>query len=505
MDQEPHSRENRLIVVSNRLPCVLQKDTAGSWRVVAGSGGLVTALHPVLRDRGGIWIGWSGAVEDPPEIEEVLRAHDRDVGYQLRAVPINREEVERYYHGYSNEILWPLFHDLQSQCDFLPEYWHTYVKINRRFAEKIVVGLRPSDFIWVHDYQLIDVAHHLRELGVTNRLAFFLHTPFPPPDIFLKLPEWHVLLRSLMAYDFVGVQTQRDRQNLVHCIRRLLKDAHVKAEGHLHRVTLEGRDSHVASFPIGIDFQDFAVAAAAPEVESMVHAIREHNRGCQLVLGVDRLDYTKGIPHRLRAFANLLERFPEVRGRVTLVQVVVPSRIGIPKYDALKVHIEQLVSEINGRYSSVDWIPVHYMFRSLERDELLAYYRACHIALVTPLKDGMNLVCKEYCACSLEQDSVLILSQFAGAAAQLGRSALLVNPNDVEQMADAIYKAMRMPAADRRRRMRRLRRNVYEHDIHWWVNSFMRAVIDKELKDFPVLEEFVLPYDGQQRSRAAEE
>jgi trehalose 6-phosphate synthase/phosphatase len=247
----------------------------------------------------------------------------------------------------------------------------------------------------------------------------------------------------------------------------------------------------VGNFPIGIDSAAFAGKAAAPEVEDRLRAIQTRFEGRQIVLGLDRLDYTKGIPQRLRAFADLLERFPEVRRRIHLFQVVVPSRVGILEYDELKLEIERLVGEINGRYSEVGWVPVHYFFRSLSETELLAFYRAADIALVTPLKDGMNLVAKEYCACSLQENSVLILSQFAGAAAQLGRAALVVNPYDVEQTADAIYNAFRMAAGERRYRMKQLRRNVRSQDIFWWVDSFMRAAIDKELRDFPVIEEYI--------------
>jgi trehalose 6-phosphate synthase len=247
----------------------------------------------------------------------------------------------------------------------------------------------------------------------------------------------------------------------------------------------------VGTFPIGIDARDFAERAASPQVEIEYRRILSHFGDRQLVLGIDRLDYTKGIPHRLRAFRDLLERFPEVRGRINLIQVVVPSREGIPRYDDLKHEIDQLVGQINGRFTQMGWVPVHYMFRSLEPRELLAFYRAAQIALVTPLKDGMNLVCKEFCACSIEEDSVLILSQFAGAAAQLGRAALVVNPYDVEQTADAIYNAYRMDAGERKYRMRRLRSNIQSQDVFWWVDSFMRAAIDKELRDFPVLEEYI--------------
>ena len=480
----------RLIVVSNRLPYVLKRKPDG-WGLKAGSGGLVTALLPVLRDRGGLWIGWPGVTEPVPQLNDILQEAAADAGYSLKPVLLSSDDYDRYYNGYSNETIWPLFHDMESQCNFDPEYWHAYVKVNRRFAEAVAQEAGPSDFVWIHDYQLLDVAHHLREDKNCPDLAFFLHIPFPPPDIFLKLPERQAVLDSLLAYDLVGFQTLRDRRNFIQCVRTLLRGVRMRSEGHLHSIQSAGHETHVGTFPIGIDARDFAERAASPQVEIEYRRILSHFGDRQLVLGIDRLDYTKGIPHRLRAFRDLLERFPEVRGRINLIQVVVPSREGIPRYDDLKHEIDQLVGQINGRFTQMGWVPVHYMFRSLEPRELLAFYRAAQIALVTPLKDGMNLVCKEFCACSIEEDSVLILSQFAGAAAQLGRAALVVNPYDVEQTADAIYNAYRMDAGERKYRMRRLRSNIQSQDVFWWVDSFMRAAIDKELRDFPVLEEYI--------------
>jgi trehalose 6-phosphate synthase/phosphatase len=484
-------------VVSNRLPYVLEQQDGGKWGLTPGSGGLVTALHPVLRNRGGIWIGWPGVTEDVPRVGRIFREAARGAGYALEPVPLTQDEVDKYYHGYSNESLWPLFHDLQSLCEFDPEYWHAYVKVNRKFAEALTRNCRRDDFVWIHDYQLMDVGHHVREATCEANLAFFLHIPFPAPDIFMKLPERHAVLTALLAYELVGFQSRRDRRNFIQCVRTLVKSAHIRVEGHLHVVQLEDREMRVGDFPIGIDAKAFAERAAAPAVEDRLREIRARFEGRVIVLGLDRLDYTKGIPERIRAFGDLLERFPEVRGRIHLFQVVVPSRVGIPKYEQLKLEIERLVGEINGRYSEVGWVPIHYFFRSLDQTELLAFYRAARIALITPLKDGMNLVAKEYCACSLEEDSVLILSQFAGAAAQLGRAALTVNPYDVEQTADTIYNAFRMAAGERRYRMKRLRRNVQSQDIFWWVDSFMRAAIDKELRDFPVLEDYIPEHYAQ--------
>jgi trehalose 6-phosphate synthase len=312
----------------------------------------------------------------------------------------------------------------------------------------------------------------------------------------MKLPERQTLLTSLLSYDLVGFQTQRDRRNFIQCVRTLIKNARVRVEENLHVIRTEDLEMRVGSFPIGIDEAAMAARAGSPEVEQRLRSVRHRFEGRQIVLGLDRLDYTKGIPHRLQAFAELLERYPEVRRKIHLFQVVIPSRVGIPQYDQLKVEIERLVGEINGRYSEVGWVPVHYFFRSLDQTELLAFYRAASIALVTPLKDGMNLVAKEFAACCIEEDAVLILSQFAGAAAQLGRAALVINPYDIEQTADAIYTAFRMTAGERRYRMRRLRRNVRDQNVFWWVDSFMRAAIDKELRDFPVLEDYIPEHHG---------
>jgi trehalose 6-phosphate synthase len=478
-------------VVSNRLPYVLEKDTAGQLTLRPGSGGLVTALLPVLRDRGGVWIGWPGVTDDTPDVRRILTEAAGPTGYAFEPVPLTQEEIDRYYHGYSNETIWPLFHDLQSQCWFEPTYWPAYVTVNGKFAHALAAQCRSEDFVWIHDYQLVDVARQARGAGCQASMAFFLHIPFPQLDIFMKLPERQAVLRSLLAHDLVGFQTLRDRRNFVQCLRALLQNIHLRSEGNLHVVKFEDREVRVGNFPIGIDAVGYASRAVSPEVEQRLGEIRARYHGRQIVLGLDRLDYTKGIPHRLRAFANLLERHPDIRGKISLFQVVVPSRVEIPRYEELKLEIERLVGEINGRYAQIGWVPVQYFFRSLQSTELLALYRAAEIALITPLKDGMNLVAKEFCACSVEEDSVLILSQFAGAAAQLGQAALVVNPYDVEQTANAIYDAFHMRRGERRYRMKRLRRNIRAQSIFWWVDSFMRAATDKELRDFPILKDYI--------------
>lgn len=484
----------RLVVVSNRLPVVLSKAEAGTWSIRPGSGGLVTAMGPVLRDRGGLWIGWPGlASEDCPDDEflnELITKGAAQSGYALKYVYLTREEIDNYYHGFSNEILWPLFHDLFPQCNFDPVYWDTYQKVNCKIARYVGEHTERKDYIWVHDYHLILVARELRRIGLKQQIGFFLHVPFPPLDIFLKLPWRFEIMEALLAYDLIGFQTARDRRNFIGCVRALL-GYKVTGRGQTSSIINKDREVLVGAFPISIDFREFSAFAKTQEVSDLAWIIHANLPKRQLILGVDRLDYTKGIPHRLLAFENALARYPQMRRKVTLIQVVVPSRREMEEYEKLKQQIERLVGEINGRYTEVGWTPVHYIFRALTREELVAYYRTCEIALITPLKDGMNLVAKEYCACSIEENAVLILSEFAGAAAQLFQSALLVNPYDRQGVADAIYQALTMSQEDRQERMRRLRRTIQKNDIINWVNSFLKAGIAKNLDDFPQMEFFV--------------
>ena len=464
---------NRLILVSNRLPFALEPVGDGQWIAAPSAGGLVSALAPVLRGRGGTWIGWPGVAGDIPDAP--FAEATRDAGYEVVPVALSEAERDEFYYGYSNEVIWPLFHDLQNFCHFEPAFWETYKAVNERYAEAIARHCQPGDFIWVHDYHLMYVAQALRERDIHAALTFFLHIPFPPFDIFAKLPQQQRLLRALLQFDLLGFQTRRDLRNFLQCVRRVLPDAEVLPSSGLQRIRSSGRTIRAGSFPIGIDFESFEKGAASEEVARRARELRAAFPGCQLMLGVDRLDYSKGIPERLRAFRVALERHQELRGRVVLIQAVVPSRVEIPRYHEFKGRIDRLVGDTNGRFSTDTWLPVHYRFRSLDRDDLLAHYRACEIALVTPLKDGMNLVAKEYCACCVEKnDGVLILSQFAGAAEQL-KPAVLVNPYDVEQVADAIFKVFRMSDAERRARMKRMRRIVHHEDVFWWVDSFLKA------------------------------
>lgn len=465
----------RIVIVSNRLPIVINHSESG-WNVRPGSGGLVTALEPVMRQRGGVWIGWPGADEQgDPGLDDVLRNYGRSVGFELLPVRMSKDEIEGFYQGFSNEIIWPLFHDLQSHCNFVPDYWTHYLTVKERFARVVTHNIQPQDFVWVHDYHLMGLGRQLRENNVSNRLGFFLHIPFPPPDLFSKLP-WRVeVLQGLLQYDVIGFQTPHNLENFLDCVRKLLPKTRLLKRRGTMECRLAGHVTQIGSFPIGIDYEQFAKAAAGDDSTARVAKLRAQLPDQQIILGLDRLDYTKGIPYRLRAFQLALKRFPELHRKVTLMQVVVPSREAVPEYKDLKTQIEQLVTRVNGEFTQPGWVPIHHVFRSLDWEELLSYYRVADVGLVTPLKDGMNLVAKEYCACQVEGDGVLILSEFAGAAAQMRRDAILVNPYDLDRVADAIWQAVQMTPTQRRTPMRRLRRIVQRQNVYWWVERFLAA------------------------------
>jgi trehalose 6-phosphate synthase/phosphatase len=481
---------SRLVVVSNRLPVVLSQHPDGSWNAQPGSGGLISALAPALRNRGGTWIGWPGT-EHVAEVRDALAEAASGTGYTLEPVALPDTLIDGYYHGFANEIIWPLFHDLPSRCNFDPSYWRAYRAANRIFAETIADQTDERDFVWVHDYHLLDVAEQLRSLGCERRTGFFLHIPFPPLDIFLKLPWRFDILHGLLEFDMLGFQTVRDTRNFVHCVRTLLRDVTITGRRSSYILDQPHNRTVVGSFPIGIDAREFDTRASTDAVRQEMAMAHDRLPNMKMVLGIDRLDYTKGLPERMVAFREALRRYPELQGTTTLIQVVIPSREDVPEYQALRATVERLVGEINGEFTQPGWVPIHYLYRSLSQTELLAYYRMSEICLVTPLKDGMNLVSKEYCACNIDGDGVLILSEFAGSAAQLHRGSIMVNPHDVEGMADAIHQAVVMPINERRARMRRLRAVVRREDILWWTNSFLRAAISKRLDDFPVSEYFV--------------
>ena len=471
-------------MVSNRLPVSLERFDGDQWRTHPAAGGLVSALDPVMRQRGGVWVGWPGVADETTEtLRNVLdRQYNATSDYRLEPVALTGDDIADFYEGFSNEVIWPLFHNRFTACRFEPDYWQAYQRVNREFAHRISQVAQTGDFVWVHDYHLVNVAAELRALGVDNRASFFQHIPFPTADIFCNLPWWREIMHALLSYDFIGLQTVADRINFLDVLTTMFD--RVETEAGEHGVDIEIGDDGLAghqcrlrigTLPISIDYDHIEAVAASEETVTCVERFRKSWGERTVVIGVDRLDYTKGLPEKFEAFRELLTRYPELRTRITLQQHVVPSRQQVPQYIEQKEEIERLVGEINGEFTQPGWVPIHYIFHRMAQPELMAHYQVADIALVTPLKDGMNLVAKEFCAAKRDGNGVLILSEFAGSAAELGEHALLVNPHDVVATAERIHDACQMPLEERRRRMQAMREIISANNAFDWVDDFLRA------------------------------
>ena len=452
-----------LVVVSNRLPFHLVGDDKGRQTRVRSPGGLVSALTPVLKARGGVWVGWPGNTRDDARDGDGVRSA-RESGFRVAEVPLSTLDVAAYYSGFSNRTVWPLLHYFVGRMEVDPGWWTVYDQVNQRFAAAAAKAAGRNALVWIHDYQLLRVAHHLRVLAPRLPSALFLHVPFPAPDVFRILPWSRELLHGMLSADYVGFHVAGYVRHFLQSAELLL-GCDVDATRGI--VRYDGRDVAVGAHSISIDVKEAETLAAA-----MVPGRTRPLDAPVEILSVDRLDYTKGIVRRLAAIERVMERQPARRLRFT--QVLVPSRERVPDYSQLKREIDQAVGRVNGRFSSGGWSPVRYIARSVPREDLFAMYRQADVALVTPLRDGMNLVAKEYVASQLDDAGVLILSEMAGAAEEL-QEALIVNPFSPDAVVDAIQRALSMPEQERRARMSALRARVRSHDVHTWVASFLES------------------------------
>jgi trehalose 6-phosphate synthase len=450
----------RLVVVSNRVADPRK----------TGAGGLAVALGEALGASGGVWFGWSGRTVEGSSGNQVHTQRAGDV--TLATIDLSQADHDAYYLGYSNGVLWPVFHYRLDLADFDAGDIEGYRRVNRLMAHKLMPLLQPDDIVWVHDYHLIPMAAEMRAMGCANRIGFFLHIPLPPRTILAAIPQHGWLMRSLLSYDLVGFQGEADRE---HFIDYVVHEAEGVRQGE-DRLHSHGRTVRVRAVPIGIDVDEFQALGRAPEAQETLRSMRETYANRRLLVGVDRLDYSKGLPQRIRAFRRLLEQYPENRRSTTLIQVAAPSREDVEAYTEIREELEALCGAINGDFGELDWMPVRFIRRAVARKRLPGLYAASRVGLVTPLRDGMNLVAKEYVASQDPADpGVLVLSRFAGAAEQM-TDALLVNPYDTAGTADAIQHALRMPLEERLVRHGRLLKLIREFDVHWWARDFLQAL-----------------------------
>jgi trehalose 6-phosphate synthase/phosphatase len=457
----------RTLIVSNRLPVTIHVQDEET-RIESSVGGLATGLRRVHSRADNLWIGWPGPIwqldgERLADVQRQLRDH--------RVIPVGltAKQVEIFYEHLSNGVLWPVLHDRLDRLPLRLDGWDVYEEVNEAFADAVAAQWRPGNLVWIHDYQLMRLPALLRKRIPKARIGFFLHVPFPNPEMYLTLPVREWLIDGVLAADLIGFHTRRYRGHFTAVVRRL-KKLEMDADGFLR---FDRRAVQLGIYPMGVDARDLADRANARAVGSAVLELRAAHQ--RIIACVDRLDYSKGLVRRLSAFERLFELHPEWRGKLRLVQVAVPSREGTPSYQEFRLEFEAAVGRINGRFGTAAWTPIHYIYRPVDDETLLALYRAADVMLVTPLRDGMNLVAKEFVACRSTEDGVLVLSEFAGAADEL-QEATIVNPYDVDGVASAIHEALVMDGTERRRRMHALRERVTRNDVHVWAASFLEAL-----------------------------
>ena len=454
---------SRLIVISNRVSAPRADDPKGA------QGGLSVALAAALREYRGLWFGWSGN-----KTEEFTGHIDfqRHQGVTTATIDLEEQDVEEYYNGYANRTLWPLFHYRIDLAEYDRSFAGGYERVNERFAETVCPLIEPDDLIWIHDYHLIPLGAQLRERGIKNRLGFFLHIPFPPSRLMVSLPFHEGLVLSMLAYDVIGFQTKEWLDSFQNYVEREL-GGHCDPDGMIH---VGDRSVHAAAYPIGIDYKEFQEAVESPRAAEAYNRLKKSADGRHTIIGVDRLDYSKGLAERFEGYRRFLEEHEECRGRVFMLQIAPPSRGEVATYEVIREQLDELSGRINGEWAEVDWVPIRYVNQGYAREDLAGFYRASEIALITPLRDGMNLVAKEYVAAQDPEDpGVLILSRFAGAALQL-KDAVLVNPYSRDEISDAILTAIRMPKEERIRRWQAMNASVKGEDVVAWRHAFVSAL-----------------------------
>ncbi|HLU90356.1 MAG TPA: bifunctional alpha,alpha-trehalose-phosphate synthase (UDP-forming)/trehalose-phosphatase, partial [Cyclobacteriaceae bacterium] len=454
----------KTIIVSNRLPVSLRLKQ-GNFEFRPSAGGLATGLGSIYKEGENIWIGWPGNdVENPDQRAEIVRELKK---LKMAPVFLTKEDIAEFYEGFSNETIWPAFHYFTQYINYDQSHWDAYVRVNKKFCDAVLEKAGHDDTIWVHDYQLLLLPQMLRELLPNVTIAFFQHIPFPSYEIIRMLPWRKEILKGMVGADLIGFHTYDDMRHFLSSAGRLLgmrdESGYIKADNRL---------INVDSFPMGIDYDKFADSAKSLKTLEYVKKFKELLGHQKLLITIDRLDYSKGIPQRIRAFDAFLRENPEFQEKVSMIMVVVPSRTKVKTYMELKEEIDTLVGKINSDFSTFNWVPVHYFYRSFPFEELSAFYSMSDIALVTPLRDGMNLVCKEFVASKTDQKGVLILSEMAGASKEL-QEAVLVNPNDMDSVVEAIKEALYMKEEEQRSRIRSMQETIKRYDIFQWVKVFM--------------------------------
>lgn len=479
---------NKTIIVSNRLPLQVEVSDLGNVSVKPSVGGLATGMKSVHRDSNGVWIGWSGVKEEDltPAIQKKVNAAVEQE--QCVAVNLNENDLNNYYYGFSNRTLWPLFHYFLEYTEFDQSYWESYVEVNQKFADVVLKNTNDGDTIWIHDYQLLLLPALIKEKMPNISIGFFLHIPYPSYEIFRTFPVRKEILKGMLGADLLGFHTYDYERHFLSSVKRILR-----AEVNFNEITYEDRVIKVDSFPMGIDYGKFENAALQNQSQSEIEKSEiqkrldqhlQYGKDVKMILSIDRMDYTKGIPNRIRAFEYFLKKYPQFKEKIRLIMLAVPSRSEVPQYQLLKKETDELVGRVNGEYSTVSWTPIWYFYRTMPFENLIDLYTSSDVALITPVRDGMNLVAKEYIATRTNTDGVLVLSEMTGASKELDE-ALLINPYNFSEIADAIKMAIEMPKTEQKRRMKSLQKRVSRYSVEKWAEEFMNSLnnVQQHLSD----------------------
>ncbi len=459
------STDRRLIIVSNRVAMPKKKGAA--------AGGLAVGILAALKDQGGVWFGWNGKLTDKSDTQ-VRIAHRDNIDFAT--ISLNEDDFEHYYNGYSNRVLWPVCHYLLDFLQYDTEDFDAYLRVNSLFARKLASLLQPGDIIWVHDYHLIPLAAELRNAGIDNPIGFFLHVPFPTFEALRAVPGHEYLLRSLCAYDVLGFHTDRDLTAFKTCLQEPIVPAELGGD---NTIKVSGGSLVADVFPIGVDVEEIRALSAEADTSKSVRRMVKSLDGRQLIIGVDRLDYSKGLHQRFLAYERLLEKYPNTQNNITLMQIAPPTRVGVRAYDEIRAELEQVSGRINGRFASSDWVPIRYLNKGISRKPLMGFFRNADVGLVTPVRDGMNLVAKEYVVAQDPEDpGMLVLSSLAGAAREL-TDAVIVNPYDRDSVADGIATAITMSLDERRERHASMMKVLRRNDITAWRTHFVDALMQR--------------------------
>ncbi|WP_290476684.1 bifunctional alpha,alpha-trehalose-phosphate synthase (UDP-forming)/trehalose-phosphatase, partial [Leeuwenhoekiella sp. UBA1003] len=469
---------SKTIIISNRLPLQLKIENQ-KIEATPSVGGLATGMKSVHRDGNGVWIGWTGLTEEEIPADLVDDVVEATIKEQCVPVSLNQDDIDGFYYGFSNRTIWPLFHYFIEYAEFEKESWQSYKRVNEKYAEVVLDNIEEGDTVWVHDYQLMLLPALIKKERPDVQIGFFLHIPFPSYEVFRILPWREEILKGLLGSDLIGFHTYDYQRHFLSSVSRILRH-----EVSFNEITLKDRMVTVNSFPMGIDYKKFSDAAAKhdsaknqSELQRRLDMHIDSTPDAKMILSIDRLDYSKGIANRIRAYEYFLEKYPQFKEKVRLVMLAVPSRSNVPQYQLLKKEVDELVGRINGKFATVSWTPIWYFYRSMPFENLIDLYTTCEVALLTPIRDGMNLVAKEYVATRSHGTGVLILSEMAGAAQEMSE-AVIINPNNFEEIADALKQAIEMPEAEQVKRNKFLQKRLKRYNVEKWAEDFMHALYE---------------------------